>query len=102
MKFYFSPSTHILNSALEYNMRPHEDPYEAIQSALGVVGKLGTYSVPKRMGQAQAMLYRIRDDHQELSELRAVSKLIRGCAIALMHTAADLDKAGGKKSRRHG
>ena len=83
-------------------MRSHEDPYEAIQSALGVVGKLGAYSVQKRMGQAQAMLYKIRDDNQDLKELRAVAKTIRGCAIALMHTAADLDKAGGKKSRRYG
>lgn len=80
-------------------MRPHEDPYEAIQYALGVVGKLGTRSVPKRMGQAQAMLYRLREDNQNLKELQAVAKLIRGCAIALMHTAADLDKAGGKKQR---
>lgn len=80
-------------------MRPHEDPYEAIQYALGVVGKLGARSVQKRMGQAQAMLYRIREDNQNLKELQAVAKLIRGCAIALMHTAADLDKAGGKKQR---
>ncbi len=81
-------------------MRSHEDPYETIQCALGVEGKLGTRSVPKRMSQAQAMLYRIRNEDRDLKELLTIAKLIRGCAIALVHTAADLNQAGGKKNRR--
>ena len=81
-------------------MRTHKDPYEAIQNALGVVGKLGMRSVPKRMSQAQAMLYRTRDEDRDLKELQIVAKIIRGCAIALMHTAADLDQAGGKRNKR--
>lgn len=81
-------------------MRAHEDPYEAIENVLRVVGKLGTSSVPRRVGQAQAMLYQIRDENRSLTELQGVAQLIRGCAITLMHAAANLDKAGGKKSQR--
>jgi len=82
-------------------VRPHEDPFETIEHALRVVGKLGASSVPKRIGQTQGMLYAIRDKGRSLSELQSVAQLIRGCAITLMHVAADLDRAGGKKSRRH-
>jgi len=82
-------------------MRPHEDPFETIEHALRVVGRLGASSVTKRIGQTQAMLYAIRDEDRSLSELQSVAQLIRGCAITLMHVAADLDRAGGKKSRRH-
>ena len=43
----------------EKDMRPHDDPYETIEHVLRVVGKLGLSSVPRRIGQTQAMLYTI-------------------------------------------
>jgi hypothetical protein len=83
-------------------MIPDENPYGSIEHAMRVVGKLGSSSVPKRLGQAQAMLYAIRDQDKRLTEVQDVAEIIRSCAITLMHVSAALDKAGGKKSTHYG
>ncbi len=81
-------------------VRRHSDPFEAMQDALRVVGRFGSLSIPRRITQAQAMLYKIRNDEdQDLTKLQGVAKLLRGCAIDLMHTAANLDRCGGKKNK---
>lgn len=62
-------------------MRPHDDLYEALRHALGVVGELGIRSVLKRITQAQAILHKIPDESRNLGELQNSAKLIRGARL---------------------
>lgn len=70
-----------------------DELFTSVRDALHILAFDRDYAVPARLRQAWTILDRCRQSDAALTELRRAAKLLRGCGINLIKSAAALEDA---------